>query len=470
MFFACFRKDLLGNILSFRYVITFALFVGLTLTATAIRTHIYKKQAADYMAAVAERGRLLAAVERFWQSRGLGITVEKAPNPLAIFSAGLENEVTRSFSLSDWKEPTTGLRKLNSPSFQGLLRLDMVLVVSVICSLLALLLSFDGISGERENGTLKLLLSGPLPRDTIILSKIAAGLFTILAPLALAWTLGLFYVLVVAKVSLSPDHLARLAWIAGLSAIYITFFFSLGTAISAWAHRSATSLAIGLFCWIAFVLAMPNLVPMVVNHFSPVPPQSKILLEKDAIDRHIHEEVEPKIREELSASGKYPDLSSMTQELHRRMRQEYNKQTERIDRYHNSRIRRQLTLNQQISRMSPAASYVFASTHFAGTGTRDFLNVLTEVDRFQQEYLAVQEQQEAKRLAEEEKRKKEQRGKKKEKLIDAYDPALWPEFRPNEIALRDALNHSWFDMALLIGQTVALFMLGFIGFLRYDPR
>jgi Arc/MetJ-type ribon-helix-helix transcriptional regulator len=219
-----------------------------------------------------------------------------------------------------------------------------------------------------------------------------------------------------------------------------------------------------------FVLAIPNLVPMVVNHFAPIPPQSKILLEKDAIDRHIHKELEPKIREELSTSGKYPDLSSMIQELRRRMRMEYLKQTERIDRFHNSRIKRQLILNQQISRISPAASYVFASTHLAGTGVRDFLNVITEVDRFQQSYLSVQDEQEAKRREEEERRKKDKKAKKPEKLLDAYDPSLWPKFSPRDISLAQVLNRSWFDMVLLIGQAVILFLVAFVGFVRYDPR
>jgi hypothetical protein len=220
-----------------------------------------------------------------------------------------------------------------------------------------------------------------------------------------------------------------------------------------------------------FVLSIPNFVPMLVNYFAPIPPQSKILLEKDAVRRRVEKEWEPKLREELGASGKYTEPMDLVIELRRRLRIEYNRQTEKIDRFYNNRIRRQLVLNQQISRLSPSAAYIYASTHLAGTGVGDFLNVLVEVDAFQQEYLEVKEEQEAKRLAEEEKRKKEKwKPKKGEKLIDRYDPSLWPEFEPQKISLASALNKCWIDLVLLAGGGVALFLLSFIGFLRYDPR
>jgi ABC-type transport system involved in multi-copper enzyme maturation permease subunit len=463
MYIVSIKKELLSNIISLRYVLTFLLFVALTLGSTITRTSIYKKHLADNQAAKAEFRHVMEEAKYSWQSQGVGITVEQPPNPLSIFVSGLENEMTRSFSLSDWTEPKTGLRKLNNPSFQYNLPLDMVTVIAIVCSLLAMLLIFDAVCGEREQGTLKLLLSGPVPRDVIIVSKLAAGLATLLAPLLIAWALNCLYVFVIARVGFAPDQYVRLGWVIILSVAYIAFFFALGIAVSSLVQRTATALAICLFFWIMFVLAIPNLVPLAVKHFVPIPPRSKILLEKDAIDRYIQTELVPKWREEMSLSGEYEDLDDMMREQDHRVRVEQNKRFEKIDRFYNTLITRQLNYNQYISRISPTASYIYASTHLAGNGVQDFIRLLSEVDRFQQAYLDAKEDQEKILL-------RARRSSRRQGEPDAYDPSKWPLFEPRVTPLGMALNQCWVDLAFLFGGTVLLLLASFVAFMRYDPR
>lgn len=470
MYLTCIAKELLAHMRSMRYLMAFALFLVLTLSATVVRTELYRKQKADHQKAVQERYRTMEMVERFWQSRGLGATVEAPPNPLAIFCSGLENELTRSFSISEWMVPTTGMRKLSNPSFQYFLNLDFMLIVNIVCSLLALLLTFDAVCGEREQGTLKVLLSGPLPRDVIIVSKIAAALLTMLIPLVLSWVVSMVYVLVVARVALGPEQLARLFWIALISLVYVGFFLALGTAVSCWVQRRATALAICLFCWIFFVLAVPNLVPMAVKRFAPIPPQSKIVLEKDAVDRYINKEIMPRIREELSASGEYNDIDALMAEVWRRRHIEYNKRVAKIDRFYNNKIGRQLALNQQLSRISPSASFTYAATYLGGTGIQDFRRILSDVQQYQWEFLERQDEQERARKQKEQELKAQGKLPRREELIDRYDPGLWPEFSPRKISLSSRLNESWPDIVLLVGGCVLLLLGGFVGFMRYDPR
>lgn len=467
MYLTFITKELLRNILSLRYSLVFFLFVFLIVGATVVRTELYNKQAADYTVAQRERNEAMLSADKFWQSRGLGITVDKPPNPLSIFSVGLENEITRSFSLSEWSVPRTGERKLSNPSFRYGLSLDMVMIVNLVCSLLAMLLVFDAVSGEREQGTLRVLLAGPLPRDVVILSKLVAGLLTLLIPLAIAWILSLLYALVLRGVQLDGDQMTRLAWIAGLSVLYATFFFGVGMTVTAWTKRSATSLAISLFVWIVFVLAVPNLVPMIVDRFAPIPPESKITLEKEAFAETWRKDIQPKVYAELSASGKYDDNENeLWQELRRRSDEYVQRESEKLDRFYNSRIARQLRLNQEMSRLSPSASFVYTATHLAATGVRDFLRIIDEVDEFGREYKRVEKEQEEKRREEE--KKKQTRWF--EFVRDAYDPSLWPPFEPRLEQLASVVNRSWLDMGLLFGGTVVFFLLAVVGFMRYDPR
>jgi ABC-type transport system involved in multi-copper enzyme maturation permease subunit len=460
MYLTFIKKELLSNILSLRYALVFFLFLFLTVTAIAIRTHMYEKQLADYQKIQPQNIVPLSHLTTQYDAHALGLTVERKPNPISIFVAGLENELTRSFNLTDWTEPKVGLRKLNNASFQYSLNLDMVLIINLICSLLAMLLIFDAITGEKENGTLKVLLAGPLPRDVIIIGKMAAGLMTVVIPLILSWIIALVYVMVIRKIGLSPDDFMRLAWIAGLSFLFITFFFAFGMMVSCWTSRSSTSLAVCLFFWIFFVLAAPNLVPMAIKHFSPIPPQSKITLQKQAVYDEITRTMWKPWREELAASGKYTkadDIEPMWNLVMSRTRAEHARQCEKIDRYFYALISNQIRLNQQISRISPSASYTYASTQLAGTGAHDFMRLLSDVDAYQRSYLEIQEELEQERLA--------------KNLGDVpYDPKKWPVFSPGRIDFPKALNGCVADIALLVSETMVLFLFAFIGFMRYDPR
>jgi ABC-type transport system involved in multi-copper enzyme maturation permease subunit len=474
MYITTIKKELLQNILSLRYALTFFLFLALTLTATVVRTQIYKKQVTDHFTFINQQRASMDAVETDYQSEWLGIMVEKAPNPLAIFASGLENEMTRSFSMSSEVMPAAEPRKLTNPSFQYFIQLDFALIVNIVCSLLALLLIFDAVCGERESGTLKMLLSGPLPRDVIIVSKLCAGLLTLMVPLTISWVLSLVYVTGIAGIGFSPEQIERLAWLAVLSAAYIGLFFALGMAISCWTQRSATALAGCLFCWIIAVLAIPNLVPMAVKRLAPIPPQSKIALEAHAIQESVWKVDMPKWREEMGSSGRYDDIEKLNSDLYPRVWAETQKRTEALDRYCSSRIARQLNYHQQLSRLSPSASYLYASTHLAQTGVPDFLAILNDVDQFQRAYLEIAGQQrEAKRPIREaldERIRKDPKLMMTEKLHNPYDPALWPKFDPKDIALAKTLNQCWIDIVLLFGLMVFFFFAAFVGFLRYDVR
>jgi ABC-type transport system involved in multi-copper enzyme maturation permease subunit len=463
MFFTCFRKELLQNMVSARYLLVFALFVCVPFAATVVRTHVYKRHLQDYQEAAGERHAVMRMAIRSWQSTGLGVTVEAAPNPTSIFAGGLENEITRSYNISQWTEPRTGDRKLWNPSFRYLLNLDMVLIVNIVCSLLAVLLVFDAIAGERERGTLKVLLAGPIPRDTIISAKLLAGLVTVIVPLVLAWLLGLLYAALVNRVQFTPDHYLRLGLVALVSIVYISLFFALGIAASAWAQRSATALAACIFAWVVFVLVAPNSIPLVVNRLAPIPAASKILAEKSAIDSDIMNNLVPVWRDELRKSGKYARDSDMQEAMDQRWNEEQDKRFAKLDRFYNSQVQHQIRLNQSISRFSPSAAFVYASTQCAGTGVQDFVHMLDEVSTYVRQYQDEVREQD---------RKRDKNPKRDENwsFVDSYDPLVWPKFDPQRLSAATALNRCWLDLVVMTGAAAFLFLLAFVGFMRYDAR
>ena len=59
---------------------------------------------------------------------------------------------------------------------------DLGYVVNIVVSLLALMFVFDAICGEKERGTLKIVLANAVPRDSIILGKWIGGFVSLTAP------------------------------------------------------------------------------------------------------------------------------------------------------------------------------------------------------------------------------------------------------------------------------------------------
>ena len=57
--------------------------------------------------------------------------------------------------------------------------LDVSLVFKLVISILTLLLAYDAISGEKEQGTQKLMLCGTVPRHQVLMGKFFTVLYKI---------------------------------------------------------------------------------------------------------------------------------------------------------------------------------------------------------------------------------------------------------------------------------------------------
>ena len=470
MYATVIKKELLDNILNLRYIVTFVLFLVVIVSAVVVRTHLFTQQRAEYqhsLTVTSDMAKKATDPNNAHNGQSLNMMaasasiIQKAPNPLSIFAQGLELEMDRTYAATQGV-PISAPRFFSSPRFGFFMQMDMVLVINIICSLLALLLVYDSICGERERGTLKVLLAGPLPRDVLLVGKLIAGWITLMVPLGLSLVVALVYVLVIGKVGFTPAEWTQLLLIFGLSILYITLFFSLGLAASAWANKSATALVVCLFCWILFCLAIPNLVPMVLKHVAPIPPESKIILDKEATRRYVESTLAVKWRAEMSENGQIQNFWDMESQLRERVNTEVNLRTSKTDRFFNSRIQNQIDLNQQWARLSPSAAYLFAATELAGTGVHDYVKYLKYVETNYYKRLMESVEKTNARF------EQENRGRRWEERKYVLIPAdQLPAFKPPRPDVDMAFNYALFDIAVLSSLTVLLFLGAYVGFMSY---
>lgn len=118
--------------------------------------------------------------------------------------------------------------------------------------LVALLMSFDGVAGEVERGTLPLLLTYPLSRAELLMGKLLAHLAVLTFAVAVGYGSAALAALVTDGAALAGiPALWRLFW---TSILLGAAFLCLGYALSALAQRpsGAAGLAIGL--WLAMIV------------------------------------------------------------------------------------------------------------------------------------------------------------------------------------------------------------------------
>ncbi len=121
-------------------------------------------------------------------------------------------------------------------------------------SLLALLIAYDAISGERMAGTLLLTASGTVARHQILLGKTLAGMMTLAVPLTMAFLVAILMLSLSPAVELAASDWVRMGIMYVASLLFISAVFNGGLLISCSTGYPARSLMLGLFLWI--VLAM----------------------------------------------------------------------------------------------------------------------------------------------------------------------------------------------------------------------
>ncbi len=236
------KKEFHSNVITARFIVGFTICLMLISASAYVAIQDYERRLDDYNVAVREHRDEVVGNSTY---SGVRPKVDRRPNPLSIFNQGMDRRLGNTFNA--WIPVVPMIydgekHGAYNPFLALFSSIDLAFVFQIVLSLLALLFAYDAISGEREGGTLKLMMSNPIPRSSVLIGKYLSALLSLFWPIAVSIIIALLMIMFSGKVSLTGGHFLRILLFVVVSLLYVSLFYLIGLLISTKTQRTATSL------------------------------------------------------------------------------------------------------------------------------------------------------------------------------------------------------------------------------------
>jgi ABC-type transport system involved in multi-copper enzyme maturation permease subunit len=477
------KKEITAAIFDLRFVIAALLCVVLIPLGMHVSRKDYEHRLSAYQVKHQEyRQRHGKGVEPNTEAQAF-----RPPSVMSIFASGVDpfmpDKITtvRSGLFRTTKESI-----IDNPSSLLFGKVDFIFSVVFIISLAALIFTFNSFSGEREMGTLRLVIANSVPRSRILLAKVVGNYIALSIP----FIISILVALLILDASPDVSIISSSVWPSLLVIMGVTFLFmlcmvSLGLCISAFTRNSMDSIVLAFFVWAIIAITVPKVSPMVAGVLYPLEganvfDTNKRLVAED-IDHELVEEREAlrkKCFEELGAPESDMHTNLPWTELGRKANAKYEQEfapiaeryqkrlaeaLRRLEQDYRRRMNVRSSIAMNLSRISPVSSYTYIVSELSGTG-------VTEPDNFGRNAQIYQDQ--VKQAVYDKIIVKRDRGGEAYEYPNEFDPreALIPEMTYTYPTLTDALQAGRLDIILLGLFTVLFFSLAFMKLNRYDVR
>jgi len=380
------KKDFLLNLMTFKFAVGTIVCVVLMAVFVPVLANDYQQRLEVYNRNVADSEAELRKVKVY---KNITPTIYRPPAILSVFSGGVEKQLANSAEIELDKVPEISAASAGDNPYLSIFpTLDVSLIFKIVMSLLALLVAYNVVSGERERGTLKLTLSGVVARYQILLAKLLAGLMTLTVPITIAFIVGLLILLSFPMVDFASSDWARIGLMYVASLVFTSAMYTLGLLFSCLAKRSTISLVVGLFLWVVFVVVIPNGSVYLAAQIRPLEAADKI----DGQVASLRENFRSEFRQlKLTGGGTQSDKrgafghwyhrlcdKACMENMQKRysygvpMGIKYSDKFWEVKHHYLSSLFRQKQLADNLSRISPVSLYDSVMATLAGTNMASF--------------------------------------------------------------------------------------------------
>ena len=483
------EKECKAILLSPRFLGTFLVASALILLSIVVGVREYRAFESAQVA-----GAQLLAEEQAQATSWLGFPnrVFRDPDPMQIFASGVHNDIGRLSTVAAMSEVKLRQSIYSDDPILAVFRfLDLTFIIQVVLSLFAILLTYDAISGEREEGTLQLAFANAVPRAHYLIAKFVGTWLGLTLPLLVPLLLGLLLVLLLG-VPFDSGHWTRFGMLMLAGGLYFTFFIALGLAVSTLTRRSSTSFLVLLVSWILLVLVIPRAGVMAAVEMVPVPSVSQIDSQKEGFERREWEEY----RRELFTSwrDRQAEIDAVPQEerddfedeqtwgwmekddeKRQAVQQRIAENSRRLNEELRAMRGKQHRLGLSLSRISPASAFQLVALEVAGTGLGLQQRYYESIEEYRDSFSRFVEEQGGNNFT----MRMGHVGDDEEEdddggnLLDQGKPLDlrgMPRYQAPRLTAREVIAPTIPDLGLLVALMGMCFAVAFTAFLRYDVR
>ncbi len=497
------QREFVSNVLTSRFMIGIVVCLLSTAVAVFVQVDDYEKRLTGYNTAVREAETEAQTWELYSKIKP---KAHRKPNPLGIFNVGTENFGANTvtvelgkpifeFNFPIWAAPTQK-RGSDNPFLAMFLTVDVIFIFKFVLSALAILFAYNTISGEREDGTLKLVLSNAIPRDTIVFGKYLGGMLSLFPIVLMSLIVALLIAFSSPVIAFDGNDILHIVAIFGVSLLYVSTWYLLGLVLSVWTRQAATTLILSMFIWVILTSVHSNVVAFAVEKFPPLPVKHEFTFfqpaaevweqfrkERDAYRKQRgYEDLQKSISWEPETILRLVNTSSMSggyfivesyevtnvskadttifQEIlgyQEQLRVEAADKAEKILNKPAEERERNAKFADALSRISFADTYHFAVGTIAGTDRQRYNDFIESSRAYKREIVAYLKDKKAFSS-----RAWFSNDKGNAELTDL------PVFQHRRLSISESLSRASMDILILLAWNIVLFMVAYVSFLRYD--
>ncbi len=461
------RHELADHLRSLQFIVLLGLSLFLFTAASLVFVKSYSERLETYRSQMAMKG----------QGTSTMLTVVfREPHPLTFIAEG--GDAARPvgymiFPKGTLMDETSNLRTFKLPVVPPL---DWSFIVRILFSLFVILFGFQAISGEKEKGTLRLVLSNSLGRVRLLFAKYLSILIVVAIPFAAGILVSLLVIGFLAPSVLTPANVIRSLAVFLLSFAYISLFTFLSLLFTALISRSSLVLLSLLAVWVLFVIVIPSISVVLVEKLSNTPGEYQTArMFEPTVQKEVWAKIED-IRKRVE-QGEFTSEEGLKAEADRAFEEGQVKVNAFYENYERT-VTQRARAAKNLSRLSPAALLQYAAEDIVQTGEsggEHFLGQVKEYSRVYDDYVLkkvgrlVQTSRwsfsttmtfQGKPVRIRSPRPEEYRG----------DKSDFPQFAERRQSLGAGAKGALFDLAGLIVWNIILAGLAFSAFLRTDVR
>jgi ABC-type transport system involved in multi-copper enzyme maturation permease subunit len=385
--------------------------------------------------------------------------ISQPPSPLIFISGTSTGLIPDGSSMRCFEEPEFASFIHYNPYMNPCFSIDWTTVMIYVISFFCICFSYNAFSGEREDGTLKLMLANSLSYLSIISAKLGGLLVVFLIPVSLGIMISCLIFEFSPVLDMGALEYAKIAYFFLASALLICITILTGFLISVLTQKSYVSLIICLVCWSMMVIIIPNVTWIITRQTDKVPAEITV-----------RQEEEMQINALKDCYTGWQGKQNIERVLDRK--ECIDRQTSIHNsiwgRYHNMQFE-QTAKAIGMSKISPFGLFRFLGDRISGNNFYGYESFFEQVKNYRlmyREYIISKDSEDA--------------GSQHLIWNDEFCKGLMsqqkvntaeiPEFTMQHVSFGEVITGTFVDLVILCLWCIGLFAAIFVAFVRYDVR